>query len=528
MKVAVIVAWIAIIAPILTSLYMSRRQSLSTEQSHLLSYARDTMRRAYETRDEFGQAVRQIGNDGEPPCSPQEMAIMRRIDLTSSYLQAVGRIEGNHLICTSLGTTAHSEVGPPALITENGVAERFDVHLALGGSKGFTIVSYDGVAAVIDPSLILDTPTEGPDISIALFAPSMPGHGLIAMHGKPLASSWLRPIPKGNEASMMDGGYIVAAVRSDRSDLQVVVAAPEFYANRHVRQFAMFFVPLGLLCGAGLVWAILYLSREYFSMPSMLRAAAARNEFYVEYQPIVELAGQRWVKAEALVRWLHNGEVIRPDLFVPAAEESGVITLITQRVAAIVREDLPHFVQIDPAFRIAINVSAADLRSPRTIDTLKQIIHTSGTDASNLEIEATERGLLATDRIGRMVDEIRALGIKVAIDDFGTGYSSLSRVQTLGVDILKVDRTFVEAIGVEGATRSVVPHIVDMAHTLGLEVVAEGVETEAQLRYLEGLGVLYGQGWYFSRAVSAATLTEELRKQRPSRGDANDRLPQQE
>lgn len=501
---------VAVIAPISTSLYLARRQSISAQRVQALNYARDVMRRAEETRDEFGRADSELSQDGFAPCSTQEIGVMRRLDLASSYIQAVGRLEGNQLICTSLGTTQPIDIGPPALISEGGAAERFGVHLSLAPSYSFTVISKNGIAVLLDPHLLVDTPTEGPDISIALFVPSMPDHGVIAAYGKPMPAAWLRPIAKGTETTMIDGDSIVSTVRSGDADLESVVAVPELYANRHLRDFAIVFVPLGLLCGAGLVWAVIYLSRYWLSMPMVLRAAARRREFYVEYQPIVELSTQRWVGAEALVRWKRNGKVIRPDIFIPAAEQSGVITLITERVAAIVAADLPRLLQIDPHFKVAINLSLADMRSPNTLKLLQQTLRLAGAKAVNLEVEATERGFLQGSETSELIDQIRALQISVAIDDFGTGYSSLSCIQTLGLDILKIDKTFVETIGTDGATSQVVPHIIEMAHSLGLEMVAEGVETEAQASFLESRRVHYAQGWHFARPMAITALCESL------------------
>lgn len=521
--VAVAVGLVALVAPISTSVYLARRESLSVERGQSLSYARDVMRRSLETRDEFARTLRELNQDGFPPCSPQEIDIMRRLDIASSYIQAVGRLEGNQLICTSLGTTQHLDVGPPSLVAQAGVAERFGVRIPIAPDYPLTVVSRDGIAIVIDPYLLVDTPTEGPDISIGLFVPSQPGKGLIAAYGKALPVAWLRPIEKGGEVTVIEGGSIVSRVRAADSDLESIVAVPELYADRHVREFALVFVPLGLLCGAGLVWAVIYLSRQRLSMKTVLRAAARRREFYVEYQPIVELTTKRWVGAEALVRWRRDGRIIDADLFIPFAEESGTITLITSCVAAIVAADLPKLIEIDPGFKVAINLSLADLRSPQTLDLLRHTVRSAGAQFSNLEAETTERSFLQSPEAGRLIDQIRELGIRVSMDDFGTGYSSLACLQGLRLDTLKIDKVFVETVGTDGVTSQVVPHIIDMAHSLGLEMVAEGVETEAQAVFLESRGVHYGQGWYFANPMGISALRQALYKRAADRQASSSR-----
>jgi sensor c-di-GMP phosphodiesterase-like protein len=277
-----------------------------------------------------------------------------------------------------------------------------------------------------------------------------------------------------------------------------------------VYQFAVLFIPLGLVCGLVLAWAVISVTRRNLSMRSILRAAARRREFFVEYQPVIELGSRRWIGAEALVRWRRGSRIIRPDLFIPSAEESGVITFITECVAAIIAADLPGLLSIDAEFQVALNLSAVDLRSESSLATIQQILRAEGVRPANLEVEATERGFLQGAEARELLARVRSLGITVAIDDFGTGYSSLACLQTLGLDTLKIDKAFVDTIGTDGATSQVVLHIIHMAHSLKLEMVAEGVETEEQALLLERRGVHYAQGWLFARPMSISSLREAL------------------
>ena len=252
---------------------------------------------------------------------------------------------------------------------------------------------------------------------------------------------------------------MVSIVRAQQADIAAVAAYPSIYIGQQLQPFAFIYIPLGLICACGLAWAVAHISRIRLSLPAALRSAAKRREFYVEYQPIINLETLRFVGAEALVRWRRSGRVVRPNEFIPAAEESGVITLITACVAEIVAADLPHLMAIDPDFHIAINLSGPDFLSTDTVNLLKDVLATSHARPCNLHVEATERCFLQADHSRWMIALIRSLGIAVSIDDFGTGYSSLSCLETLGLDALKIDKSFVETIGTDAATSQVVPHI---------------------------------------------------------------------
>jgi sensor c-di-GMP phosphodiesterase-like protein len=505
----------AIAAPILISVRAAWYQSLAYEKSRVTGYATDTLRRSDETGVQIHTAFQQLRSSGLAACSPQEIDLMRKIDLDSSYLRAVGRITGDELICTSLGTTKPIPVGPPTLVIEGGAENRLNVRLPIAGDRPITIVSTSGFAILIDPTLPLDTATEGPGIALALFVPSSQSSARVVAGSGQIRPGWYRNIPKGSTFTFVDAGYVVSVARSARGDIAAVAAAPQTYVLRQVQHFIALFVPMGVLCGLALVAAVIYISRVQFSLASMLRAAARRKEFFVEYQPVVDLKTRRWIGAEALVRWQRGGMgVVRPDLFIPTAEESGVIKSITRCVAEIVAQDLPPLLALDPSFCIAVNLSAADLQSRATVDVLERTALLGGAGPGNLMVEATESGFLQGKDTGEMIRAIRALGIGVAIDDFGTGYSSLSRLETLGPDALKIDKSFVDSIGAEGATRQVVHHIIDMGHSLHLKMVAEGVETEAQAEFLRQSGVGYAQGWLFGRPMPVRELRDALELQR--------------
>ncbi|HEY1804629.1 MAG TPA: EAL domain-containing protein [Terracidiphilus sp.] len=510
--IALVVILAAISAPILASVYLAWHQSLSSQKAQGLTYSHDVLRRVDETAQQFATAKREMDHAHLAPCSPQDLAMLRQIALGSSYLQAVARASRNSVLCDSQGVTTPASLGPPSLISAHHVAEYFNIKLSPRQWRPLDVFVAGQTAAVVDPSLAIDVATEGPDIELTVFVPSAPDRTRIASLGGNFRANWFQTIPPGSENTVLENGYIVTQARSAKWDLAVVSAIPEHYVYLHVFHFALIFTPIGVLCGILLAWAVNYIAQHRSSFPTTVRRAVRNREFFVEYQPIVELQSRRIVGAEALVRWKTPLATIPPDHFIPLAEERGLMHLITGQVLAMVASDLPRILALDPSFEVAINMSSSDLKSGQTIERLDHLLAATGAQPRNIGIEATERAYLHDRETAQLIGVLRSKGFRVAIDDFGTGYSSLACLQSLSLDTLKIDKAFVDTIDTDGATSQVVHHIIEMARSLQLELVAEGVETEAQAQFLALRGVRYAQGWLFGKPRPIAGLLNEIER----------------
>lgn len=234
-----------------------------------------------------------------------------------------------------------------------------------------------------------------------------------------------------------------------------------------------------------------------------LKRAVRSKNFEVNYQPIVAIADGRCVGAECLIRWQdESGNTVRPDYFVPIAEESGLIEAMTDIVLEKALAELGDALRTG-SFYLSINLSAGDMAKRRFYPLLRDSLARAGLDPNRIAIEATERGFVDAERANAVITEMRSAGHSILIDDFGTGYSSLSYLQKLAIDVIKIDKAFVDAINTDSATSSVIVHIIAMAKQLGLKTVAEGIETEAQALFLKAHGVDAGQGWYYSKPLTA-------------------------
>jgi diguanylate cyclase (GGDEF)-like protein/PAS domain S-box-containing protein len=247
-----------------------------------------------------------------------------------------------------------------------------------------------------------------------------------------------------------------------------------------------------------------------------LRRAIEEDEFVVHYQPLVNLqTGELW-GMEALVRWEHPERgLLGPDEFVPVAEESGLVVPMGELVleeacrrAVQWQEEFP----LTPPLAMSVNLSGRQLRRPDLHEVIGRALAETGLPASSLGLDITETVYIgALEANTAALDRLRASGIRVSLDDFGSGYSSLSYLKRLPTNILKIDRSFTKGLGLEVEDTAIVQTVVDLAHILGMEVVAEGVEIEEQETLLREMGCDFGQGFYFSKPLPPEAASGFLR-----------------
>jgi EAL domain-containing protein (putative c-di-GMP-specific phosphodiesterase class I) len=246
---------------------------------------------------------------------------------------------------------------------------------------------------------------------------------------------------------------------------------------------------------------------ELAALESELRLAITRGELEVFYQPQLDLLTGKTFAAEALVRWRHPTRgMMLPDSFIPMAEDSRIIMRLGEYVLERACRDLTSWIaQGLPEIRVAVNLSAMEFEDRHVVDMIRRILDETGAPARLLELEITESSLMHNaERTLEMLNQLKAMGIQLVIDDFGIGYSSLSYLQQFPVDSVKIDRSFVSGISARGGDHAIISAVVQLAKALDLRVVAEGVESEDQVRLLKGENCLHGQGFLFARPMGAA------------------------
>ncbi len=252
-----------------------------------------------------------------------------------------------------------------------------------------------------------------------------------------------------------------------------------------------------------------------FQLETDLRRAIERQQFQVYYQPIISLETGNITGFEALVRWIHPTRgMVSPAEFIPLAEETGLITLIDWWVLREACTQLgvwqKTYAQKTP-LTMSVNLSSLQLAQLGLLERLDKILRETGVDGRSLKLEITESALMNNASSGTvMLEQLKTLGVQLSIDDFGTGYSSLARLHQLPIDTLKIDRSFVNQINDDSDSLAIVRAIVTLAHTLNMDVIAEGVETLQQLSQLRSLQSEYGQGYFFSKPVDSKAAEKLL------------------
>lgn len=497
---------VSIAGPCAAIVYAARYVAVSQQQERAESIAADVLRRTHRVSEQMRSAFAELGTSPDGvTCSERHMDLMRRMVVKSNMLIDVGFANGNQLLCSSFGHKS-IELGPPSYVSGVGNVIRIDVpHPMLPDSRLLVITDpKTGITAQIHGQSVLDVSTRDAELTVGVLGWTQ--QRALMQRGR-FEPAWRKWMGEAFEKSQMDGQVMVAIKRSPHYDYAAFVGIPGSEIRQHWQRIALVLSPMGVVTALALLWVLRQYMRQQSSMPSAIRQALGSNDFFLVYQPIVDLQSGALVGAEALLRWRREGgELVSPDIFIPVAERHHLIRQVTDKVLSLLERDAAQLLRDHPDFYIAVNLSADDFNNADLPGRLHELVVRMGVRRGALHVEATERVFMNQDLVKRNLKALRAQGIPVAIDDFGTGYSSLAYLTYLEVDCMKIDKAFVDTIGTESATSHVVAHIIEMAKSLRLTMVAEGVETREQAAYLRAHGVQLAQGWHFSKPVSVEQL----------------------
>lgn len=323
----------------------------------------------------------------------------------------------------------------------------------------------------------------------------------------------LLPMIRRDKLVFQEDNRFYTIVHSEKRPIAVIVSSSSdrFYQNLYHQ--ATLTLPLGIICSILLLLMGWRTRREYHSPRRLLQRAIDKRQLCVHYQPIIDVKNEKCVGAEALLRWPGcEGQVMSPTEFIQLAEKEGMIEQITDYVVEGVFNDLGDFLARHPHLYISINLSASDFHSSRLIALIAEKARQHSVLAQQIKVEVTERGFIDVPKMTPVIQAFRQAGYEVAIDDFGTGYSNLHNLYSLNVDILKIDKSFVDTLTTNSTSHLIAEHIIEMAQSLRLKTIAEGVETPEQVAWLLKRDVHYCQGWHFAKALPPQEFMQWLQR----------------
>ncbi|MEI7293213.1 EAL domain-containing protein [Paraburkholderia tropica] len=465
-------------------------------------YSRRALMRAELVTNDAVAALRALTSLDNTPCTPAHLQALRQTEEQFRYIRNVAWTDGETIRCSSLhGNVARTL--PPA---EWSYGADFSAWHSEIGKRGNELrmlsIRLGAHIVVIDPRFYLDIVPLDDTIELALLES---GDGtIIARWPRANAELVQAAFTREGGKPFFEKRYYVVE-RSRRYPIAVIAYEPADRVRPDMlAQLRLFAVP-ALLASGFLTWLVLRWRRKLRTPRSALLEGIRRRQFAAWLQPIVDLQSGRCVGAEALVRWtLEDGTVISPDSFIPMAESLGLIHAITDRVIESVFEGVGALLAKRRDLHVSINLTRDDLTSSRALQTLQSGFAKHDVHRDQIWFECIERAFIDASETAPVLQRYRDAGHKILIDDFGTGYSSLSYLQDLPVDGIKIDKAFVNALATGAEVNAIVPHIIGIAHELGLMMIAEGVEVEQQAEYLRERGVQFAQGWLYAKAMPAA------------------------
>ena len=433
-------------------------------------------------------------------CSDEHINAMHTAAIAKPYIRAIGYWRAAQRVC-GVGYIQAVDLRPSRAdrIYDSGVIAWWPSSQTNVGGVQLFLMRYGDHDLAIDPRMLLEATTvQGRQAG--LWVEGLPMAKTPSEAGIPPPNT----IPVGLTVDQLNGRLVSRFSLGTIFPIDIVaVESIDRFWDRYL-PILLAAAGLGLVLAAAWIYLVLWYSRHRLSLSTQLREALAKGHVIAYYQPVVELSTGYCVGAEALAQWVReDGEMVHPDVFIPIAEEAGLVPQITLAILEVTLHDLGALLRDRAQLYININLAPEDLTDDNFAGQLTDRLQRNEVSASSLKLEITERSMVNTEQSRKLIRDFRKLGHKVAVDDFGTGYSSLAYLESFELDTLKIDKSFVVAIGTEAVTNHVIGHMIDMAKSLSLDIVAEGIETEQQASWLIEQGVEYGQGYYFCRPVRA-------------------------
>ncbi|MBD8145622.1 EAL domain-containing protein [Pantoea agglomerans] len=494
------------VVPLVIGIFFTSLDARHTVQQQQVNAANTLLSQAERMSDSAWDMITKLHQFQHQPCSQFESEL-RRIGSLNPYFRTIGKMEQDKITCSS-GYGTQLVFLKDMILRDAPEKGETEWSLSIAGTSGVPdrpavmfmqhLPDGEGFWVLVDGQYLIDFMRAISSSHLYHFSMTFSGGAPISF-GDPhiAASSWFEPM--------------IYQALSHRYPLSVTLIASPSELISAWRQVMFIIMPMAAIFSILLMMLMANWLKRRISWRDEIRRAITSGQFRAHYQPFYDNRLQRCSGAEALLRWTTpDGNGVRPDVFIGAAEAEGMIVPLTRHLLDLIAEDVQAW-QVEPHFHLAINVAADHLQHPDFVDDMLQFAGRVKDKQFLITLELTERSLIKDGaEVARKLEQLRGCGMKVAIDDFGTGHCSLSYLQTFTMDYLKIDRGFINAIeSLEGRT-PVLDAIIQLSHELELEVLGEGVETALQFSYLQRRGVVFIQGYYYARPMDNTALVAWL------------------
>ena len=488
---------LSVLLPVGLSIWLAHQQVETSFIEELNTYSSRVAIRANKVATQGKDALQELERWQGATCSEAHLMEMRRVSYSYRYIQEVVYIDNNVPQCSSLEHESPPDTFPePGKISKDGYRVWLTSHNDLGIIRYMVAMGTAHYVVMIDPASFIDViPYSSWQIDAAIIGNA---HNVVITSSDEIAQGIITRLQKTPGEHIENNGIIYDILPFPEMNISIITWASTKMLQKGWHRQVFIWLPLGLVIGLLAAMFVLRILRRIQSPHHRLQDAIENRDICVHYQPIVSLANGKIVGAEALARWPQtDGSWLSPDSFIPLAQQTGLSEPLTLLIIRSVFEDMGDWLRQHPQQHISINLESTVLTSEKIPQLLREMINHYQVNPRQIALELTEREFADPKTSAPIISRYREAGHEIYLDDFGTGYSSLSYLQDLDVDILKIDKSFVDALEYKNVT----PHIIEMAKTLKLKMVAEGIETSKQEEWLRQHGVHYGQGWLYSKAL---------------------------
>ena len=489
-----------VLLPVMLSLWFAHIRAVKETGIHLRSFAQLALDK---TELVIGQ-VDQVRSAAEKyhgqVCSPEHRNYMLNIIRGSLYVADLIYARGEQFLCsTAFYPTQSYAISPPEYKKKPAISIYYYRDTPFYPGYKMVYMQKGNYVAVVNPLSYSEVMSDDSTLAYGIYDTVT---GLFFSVSDQADLQTLDKLVRKNDLTFQENGRFYTIDHSDKRPIAIIVSTSSDTYFQYLYHQATLTLPLGMICSIIILLMWSRTRQEFNSPRRMLHRALTKHQLELHYQPIIDIKNGQCVGAEALLRWPgFNGPVMSPAEFIPLAEKEGMIERVTDYVVDEVFNDLGEFLAAWPHLYISINLSAVDFHSSRLIALITNKTREHSVRAEQIKIEVTERGFIDVPKTTPVIQAFRHAGYEVAIDDFGTGYSNLHNLYSLNVDILKIDKSFIDTLTTNSTSHLIAEHIIEMAHSLRLKIIAEGVETAEQVTWLLKRGVQYCQGWHFAKAL---------------------------